>query len=551
MISELRSLLKPNNQEEEKTPMRPPLWHPPIELSDHEALIIKRIKRAKLFTFLRLNRSFIFNDEFQEELATIFKDSTVGHSPVPPAQIALAIVLQAYLGISDDEVIEEMVMDQRWQLVLDCLNCETPPFSKPTLIRFRNRLIKKELDQRLIDRTVEIAKQKGGFGSSQLKAALDSSPLWGAGKVEDTYNLLGHALRKAVSVIAAGQGRESAEIAELAGAPILNSSSLKTALDLNWDEPGERQNALSIILNSLDSVEKWMQSQSGCDGFEVAKETLDVARVIESQNVTFDSQGVPSLSKGVAKDRRISIEDPDMRHGRKSKSKKIDGYKRHVLKDLESGMVRAVALTRANTPESAATLDIERDLKFQNIYLAELHIDRGYLSSHWVTQRDETLKIFCKAWPVRNSGRFDKNSFFLDWERYLISCPNQVKVPFEPGQIVHFPHSECTICPLRANCTNSKKGRTVSIHPDEALMQELRARQSTASGRLDLRKRTTVEHSLAHIGHWQGDRARYVGQRKNLFDLRRVAVVHNLHVIARISKVAPIQPGIELNSLTG
>ena len=551
MINELRILLKPNNQEEEKTPMRPRLWHPPIELSDHEALIIKRIKRAKLFTFLRLNRSFIFNDEFQEELATIFKDSTVGHSPVPPAQIALAIVLQAYLGISDDEVIEEMVMDQRWQLVLDCLNCETPPFSKPTLIRFRNRLIKKELDQRLIDRTVEIAKQKGGFGSSQLKAALDSSPLWGAGKVEDTYNLLGHALRKAVSVIAAGQGRESAEIAELAGAPIINSSSLKTALDLNWDEPGERQNALSIILNSLDSVEKWMQSQSGCDGFEVAKETLDVARVIESQNVTFDSQGVPSLSKGVAKDRRISIEDPDMRHGRKSKSKKIDGYKRHVLKDLESGMVRAVALTRANTPESAATLDIERDLKFQNIYLAELHIDRGYLSSHWVTQRDETLKIFCKAWPVRNSGLFDKNSFFLDWERYLISCPNQVKVPFEPGKIVHFPHSECTICPLRANCTNSKKGRTVSIHPDEALMQELRARQSTASGRLDLRKRTTVEHSLAHIGHWQGDRARYVGQRKNLFDLRRVAVVHNLHVIARISKVAPIQPGIELNSLTG
>ena len=551
MISELRSLLKPNNQEEEKTPMRPPLWHPPIELSDHEALIIKRIKRAKLFTFLRLNRSFIFNDEFQEELATIFKDSTVGHSPVPPAQIALAIVLQAYLGISDDEVIEEMVMDQRWQLVLDCLNCETPPLGKPTLIRFRNRLIKKELDQGLIDRTVEIAKQKGGFGSSQLKAALDSSPLWGAGKVEDTYNLLGHDERKAVSVIAAGQGRESVEIAELAGAPILNSSSLKTALDLNWDEPGERQNALSIILNSLDSVEKWMQSQSGCDGFEVAKETLDVARVIESQNVTFDSQGVPSLSKGVAKDRRISIEDPDMRHGRKSRSKKIDGYKRHILKDLESGVVCAVALTRANTPESAATLDLEWDLKFQNLHLTELHIDRGYLSSHWVTQRDETLKIFCKAWPVRNSGRFDKNSFFLDWERYLISCPNQVKVPFEPGKIVHFPHSECTICPLRANCTNSKKGRTVSIHPDEALMQELRARQSTASGRLDLRKRTTVEHSLAHIGHWQGDRARYVGQRKNLFDLRRVAVVHNLHVIARISKVAPIQPGIELNSLTG
>ena len=531
--------------------MRPPLWHPPIELSQREALIIKRIKRAKLFTFLRLNRSFIFNDEFQEELATIFKDSTVGQSPIPPAQIALAIILQAYLGISDDEVIEEMLMDQRWQLVLDCLNCETPPFSKATLVRFRKGLIEKELDQRLIDRTVGIAKQKGGFGSSQLKVALDSSPLWGAGKVEDTYNLLGHALRKAVSVIAAVQGREPAEIAHEAGTPILNSSSLKTALDLNWDDPVERQNALLILLNSLNSVEEWMQSQANCDDFEAAQETLDVARVIESQNVTLDSQGVPNLAFGVAKDRRISIEDPDMRHGRKSRSKKIDGYKRHILKDLESGVVCAVALTRANTPESAATVDLERDLKFQNIHLAELHIDRAYLSSHWVTQRDDKLQIFCKAWPVRNSGRFDKNSFFLDWDTHLISCPNQVSVSFEPGKTVHFPLSECAICPLREDCTNSKRGRSVSIHLDEALMQELRARQSTAIGRQDLRKRTTVEHSLAHIGYWQGNRARYLGQRKNLFDLRRVAVVHNLHVIARMAEVLPIKPGVESNSLTG
>ena len=67
----------------------------------------------------------------------------MGHSGVPPAQLALTIILQAYLGVSDDEVIEEMVMDQRWQLILDCLNCETPPLGKPTLIRFRNGLIKK------------------------------------------------------------------------------------------------------------------------------------------------------------------------------------------------------------------------------------------------------------------------------------------------------------------------------------------------------------------------------------------------------------------------
>ncbi len=84
------------------------------------------------------------------------------------------------------------------------------------------------------------------------------------------------------------------------------------------------------------------------------------------------------------------------------------------------------------------------------------------------------------------------------------------------------------------------KGRSVSIHPDESLLQELRQRQHSQPGRAQLRERVAVEHSLAHIGQWQGDRARYLGIRKNLFDLRRLAVVNNLHVIARMS-----QPQVE------
>ena len=72
-------------------------------------------------------------------------------------------------------------------------------------------------------------------------------------------------------------------------------------------------------------------------------------------------------------------------------------------------------------------------------------------------------------------------------------------------------------------------------------MQELRERQDTESGRAKLRERSLVEHTLAHLGQWQGDRARYTGLRKNLFDLRRVAVVHNLHVIARLPSGASNQ----------
>ncbi|TME59095.1 MAG: transposase [Chloroflexi bacterium] len=170
--------------------MRPVYWQPPIELSATEQTIIKRIRRAKLFVFLRQHRHEVFDEAFQQELASLYRESQRGQPPVPPALLALATILQAYTGVSDDEVVEASTMDRRWQLVLDCLDTEKPPFSKGTLIAFRKRLIEANMDQRLIERTIEVARKTGAFGGGSLRAALDRSPLWGANHVEGTYNLL-------------------------------------------------------------------------------------------------------------------------------------------------------------------------------------------------------------------------------------------------------------------------------------------------------------------------------------------------------------------------
>lgn len=516
--------------------MRPPDWHPPVELSADEQEIIARIKKAKLFIFLRHQRHNLFNDQLQSELAKIYKDSTVGQCPVPPARLALALILQAYTGISDDEVIEVLVMDRRWQLVLDCHNCQRPPFSKGTFVNFRKLLIQKGLDQKLVERTVEIAKEKGGFGSGKLRAALDSSPLWGAAKVEDTYNLLGHVLKKAVRLMAQAEDSSLFSVATEAGAQMVIGSSLKATLDLNWDDPTERSQALEMLLNAFDTLEFVIEKKKNSYQLEPVQEILKVGRQIEAENVTVDRQGKPKLKTGVAPNRRISVEDPQMRHGRKSRSQRFDGYKRHVLRDLDIGVVRAVGLTPANAPEATVTDALELDLKAQKVKLVELYIDRAYLSSKWVKQRDDSLRIFCKAWPLKNGERIDKTAFVLDWDKGEIRCPNQVTIPFEQGKVVHFPKHQCAVCLLRERCTTSKRGRSISIHPDEALMQELRECQSTAGGRAQLRQRSAVEHCLAHVGYWQGNQARYLGQRKNLFDLRRVAVVHNLHVIAQMKE---------------
>jgi hypothetical protein len=514
--------------------MRPEMWRPPVAPSAAEQAVIKAVRRAKLFVFLRLHRHELFDELFQAELAAAYADSAKGQPPVPPAQLALATILQAYAGVSDDEVIEATVMDRRWQLVLDCMDAGAPPFAKGTLVGFRARLIENNLDRRLVERTVELAAQTGGFGPRALRAALDSSPLWGAGRVEDTINLMGHALRKALGVIAAWQGRGqaagTAAVAAQAGAGQLAASSLKAALDADWDDPAARDRTLAQVLGFLDQVEAFAARQPGG---QAAVAAVAVARQVRDQDVEM-SGPAPSLRAGVAKDRRISVEDGQMRHGRKSRSVRFDGYKRHVLRDLDTGLVPAVGITPANVPEASVTADITADLDAAGQTLSELHIDRAYLASGLVRDRGPGLAIYCKAWRVRNTGgRYPKTDFALDFTTGQLTCPAGVTMAFEPGATVHFPKTTCDACPLRARCTTSSHGRSVSIHPDEALLAELRQRQATPAGRAKLRERVKVEHALAHIGRWQGRRARYTGTRKNLFDLRRAAVVHNLHVTAR------------------
>jgi Transposase DDE domain/Transposase domain (DUF772) len=519
--------------------MRPPVWEPPVALSATEQLIVKRIKRAKLFVFLRQHRHTLFDAAFQDQLATIYQDAPQGQPPIPPAQLALATILQAYTGVSDDELLEATVMDRRWQLVLDCLECETAPFSKGTLVTFRKLLIAHQLDRRLLERTVELAAATKAFGSRNLRAALDSSPLWGAGRVEDTYNLLGHALRKALGVIARQQGRGLADVASETGAKLLGERSLKAALDLDWDDPTARQTALELVLDALAKCERWLDAHPEVVEADPAVVTsLATAAQVREQDVTTSPSGTVTLRDGVARERRISIEDGQMRHGRKSHSQLIDGYKRHVLRDLESGLIVAVGVTAANVPEARVTDSISLDLHAQRLTLRELHIDRAYLSSNLVRERDEDLSIICKAWPVHTGPHFAKTAFVLDWEHHEIRCPAGVVLPFSAGANVQFGAERCGGCALHERCTSSKTGRTVSIHPDERLLEELRERQLTTQGRAKLRERVAVEHSLAHIGQWQGDRARYWGERKNLFDVRRTAVVHNLHIIARVPELA-------------
>ena len=81
---------------------------------------------------------------------------------------------------------------------------------------------------------------------------------------------------------------------------------------------------------------------------------IETARRVRAQEVEQRAaEGPPVLRRGVARERLVSVEDPQMRHGRKSRSVRFSGYKRHVLRDLDTGLLRA-GVTPANARRRAS-----------------------------------------------------------------------------------------------------------------------------------------------------------------------------------------------------
>ncbi len=518
-------------------------WRPSQTYTKQEHWILKRVeKKRKLFGFLRRHRAELFNDGFQAQLESMYRDTGAGKEPKPPAFLAMVLLLQGFLGVSDGDAVEVTMLDLRWQMVLDCLGATEPAFSQGALQAFRDRLIAHDMDLRLLERTVELARATKEFDWKKipktLRVAMDSAPLEGAGRVEDTINLLGHAARKVVECAAGLIHWTPERVCSEARAPLLVGPSVKAALDLEWSDPAQKASAVKSLVVELENLKDWLETKLG---EELKKPPLaeEVAALQQLMNQDLEpdpTRGGMKIREGVAEDRRVSVEDPEMRHGRKSKTKRFNGYKRHIATDLDSGLILAAAITPANRPEEEAAPDLQQDIARQGLEIAELYIDRGYVASPLV---DEILgagrEVICKPWVARNGRSFTKAAFKMNLRDLSITCPAGETERIEFGSVVEFDPEACDHCPLRAKCTATTlgNGRTVAIAENERLQHRLRKQIATPRGRAKLRERVAVEHKLAHLVRRQGRRARYRGVRKNLFDVRRAAALQNLETIQR------------------
>ena len=243
-------------------------WNPTVKCSDRERRLLKLAgKSRKLFVFLREHRHELFDDAFQNELEVMYRQTGQGETPQPPAVMCMGLLLQAYLQTSDAEAIRLSGSDLCWRMVLGTLDDDEakPAFSQGGIQQFRERLIAHEMDRRLLERTIELAQQTKAFDAKKmpktLRVGVDSRPLEGAGRVEDTINLLGHAGRKIAECIALTLGTDVEEVCQQADVPLLMASSIKAGLDIDWSAPDAKSNALNRLCRQLDRLTTWVARQ--------------------------------------------------------------------------------------------------------------------------------------------------------------------------------------------------------------------------------------------------------------------------------------------------
>lgn len=509
-------------------------WIDDEPLSAAEQKICKRLKHTgKLFVFLRKHRHRIFSDGFCEELESMYHDHPRGKSKIPPSILGMATLLQAYEQTSDAGAVLEAAFDKRWQMVLGCLDEEEPPFSQGTLCDFRHRMIRYNMDEKLLQQSIRVAKEYGDFCFKRLRIALDSAPLQGAGKVEDTFNLIGHALELVVDCAAMCKKVSQESVRHEAGTQFIGKSSVKAALDVDWSVPQEKHQALALLMDDVERVEQWLtrQSESLLES-AVLQESLALLTTVLSQNTDPDPDGTIQVKREVVRDRLICISDPQMRHGRKSASRTINGYKQHIAVELNSHLIIGGSVRPANEPEYQATDELRPQIEVWG-EVDELQFDRGYLASSWVGEMYASDKrVVSKPWSQSNVGKFSKKDFDINLKEQKVTCPAgfTARIKGRKQKQAKFDAAWCGSCHLRSQCTDARERKILTLHAQEEMMIDLRQYTDTPAGRKTARERVKVEHALAGICNRKGPVARYRGVRSNTYDLNRVAAISNLHV---------------------
>jgi hypothetical protein len=466
-----------------------------------------------------------------EDFAAFYKDK-LGRPSVPPSLLALTTLLQHESGVSDEEAIHRTAYDLRWAAVLR-KEAGQPLCAKSTFQLFRAHLVLHPNVRAIFEASLQEAKRTGLLKGQALSLVIDTKPIRGRGAVQDTFNLLATGIGQLARALAQQAKQKPDDFLAEHDLQRYSSTSVKGSADIDWSDEAAKNDLLSKIV--ADAKRLLSLSVSTKPEVRQAASLLEQLLLQDVEVVKSDA-GVEqaSIKEGTAKGRIPSVTDPQMRHGRKSASKRFNGHKADVGVDQDSQIIVAFDVLSGDAGDASGALALVEQAETNTGQSVEQTTgDCAYggaptRQAFAEAGRDLQAKVPQEA---SRNGLFAKSAFKIDLDHDQVTCPaGQTTMTFstspEGGKTFTF-GSACADCPLRSVCTTSKSGRSISVHPQEAQLQAARVYQKTPEGKAHLRKRVVVEHRLARLGQLGISQARYCGHTKTRFQLMMACSLAN------------------------
>jgi len=498
------------------------------ELLDAQSVTGHLLPAGSVFAFLAEHRQALFPAEM---FADLFPSGR-GRPSITADVVASVLVLQALHGLSDRQAAEAVMFDLRWKSACG-LAVDGAAFHPTVLTYWRRRLAASKDPNRIFNAVKDVIAKTGAL-TGKARRALDSTVLDDAVATQDTVTQLVAAIRRVARTV------PGADVI-VAACTSAHDYSKPGKPDIAWDDVEARAALIHGLVTDALAV---LQALTGPDAEPIDQDStagraVALLALVAGQDVEWipspeddNGGGRWQIARKVAEDRVISTVDPQTRHAHKTRQRRQDGFKGHLICEPDTGIITGAKLTQASGEGShdaavgAELLDADDSITGT----AQVLGDSAYGTGDMVAKLQASGHTNAiKPWPVRRNmpEGFTTDDFTVDHDARTVTCPAGHTVGFTAAKRAAKFGELCTGCPLAALCTNASQGRIVKLGIHDKLQRAHRARWTTDLPlRADYRRhRPMVERSIAWMTRG-ARRLRYIGTTKNdaWWQLRAAAI---------------------------
>ena len=430
-------------------------------------------------------------------------------------------------------------------------------FDPTSLTYFRKRLVENGQERYAFSRLIAVAREAGCI-PDRVTLLTDTTNVKGAGAVQDTYTLLRKGTRKLLKAAGFALPGKRRGLSPQTRDLVERYVDQDSKADIDWADPQQRLAQLQMLVADAEATLELAMEQSDDD--EVRYLGWLLTKIL-GDDLETDEQGQSKIGQGTAPDRIISLTEPEMRHGRKSKAHRFNGFKAVVSTEQGSEMILDIADVTASGSDGAHLMPtIERTEAEAKVTVERVIGDGAYGSGKnraACAERDEFVDLISPL-AKPSDPEVHKSAFQIDLEAQTATCPQGHTVIGKPGPkqdgrptwLFTFPRATCEACLLFERCVRSKKtGRTVRAGPYEAYLQEARARQQTKEFDTDYRLRPAVERKIGELVMHGLRNTRYVGESKRQFQRLWLGAAVNLKRLFTLAQAQKVDLHVILSHL--